>query len=63
MRIDFIKQKDVEFPPEIKRYYPALEVEDMWIKYPWDAEDIDEQERLEKEMFERMKKEGKELFV
>ena len=58
-----IKQKDVEFPPEIKRYYPALEVEDMWIKYPWDAEDIDEQERLEKEMFERMKKEGKELFV
>ena len=58
-----IKQKDVEFPPEIKRYYPALEVEDVWIKYPWDAEDIDEQERLEKEMFERMKKEGKELFV
>ncbi len=58
-----LKQKDVEFPPEIKRYYPALEVEDTWIKYPWDAEDIDEQERLEKEMFERMKKEGKELFV
>ena len=57
------KQKDVEFPPEIKRYYPALEVEDTWIKYPWDADDIDEQERLEKEMFERMKKEGKELFV
>ena len=58
-----LKQKDVEFPPEIKRYYPALEVEDTWIKYPWDADDIDEQERLEKEMFERMKKEGKELYV
>ena len=56
-----LKQKDVEFPPEIKRYYPAMEVGDIWIKYPWDAEDIDEQDRLEKEMIERMKKEGKEL--
>ena len=58
-----LKQKDVEFPPEIKRYYPAMEVEDIWIKYPWDADDIDEQERLEKEMLERMRKEGKELFI
>ena len=58
-----LKQKDVEFPAEIKRYYPALEVEDVWIKYPWDAEDIDEQDVREKAMFERMKKEGKELFV
>ncbi|HIV99086.1 MAG TPA: phosphoribosyltransferase [Candidatus Ornithospirochaeta avicola] len=58
-----LKQKDVEFPPEIKRYYPALEIEDMWIKYPWDADDIDEQERLEKEMFDRMSKEGRKLFV
>lgn len=56
-----LKPKDVEFPPEIKRYYPAMEVGDMWIKYPWDADDIDEHDRLEKEMFERMKKEGKEL--
>ncbi len=56
-----LKQKDVEFPPEIKRYYPAMEVGDIWIKYPWDADDIDEQDRLEKEMIERMKKEGKEL--
>ncbi len=37
-----IKKKDGEFPPEIKRYYPAVEIEDRWIKYPWDAEDIDD---------------------
>ena len=48
------KKKDVEFPPEIKRYYPALEIGDMWIKYPWDAEDIDEHTRLENEMLKEM---------
>ena len=56
------KKKDVEFPPEIKRYYPALEIEDLWIKYPWDAEDIDEHTEKEKEMIAAMKKQGKELF-
>ena len=57
-----LKKKDVEFPPEIKRYYPALEIEDMWIKYPWDADDIEEHTKLEKEMIEEMRKQGKELF-
>ena len=57
-----LKKKDVEFPPEIKRYYPALEIEDLWIKYPWDAEDIDEHTEKEKEMIAAMKKQGKELF-
>ena len=50
----------MEFPPEIKRYYPALEIEDLWIKYPWDAEDIDDQTEKEKEMFAELKKQGKE---
>ena len=52
-----LKKKDVEFPPEIRRYYPALEIGDMWIKYPWDAEDIDEHTKLEAEMLEQMDKE------
>lgn len=51
-----LKKKDVEFPSEIKRYYPALEVEDMWIKYPWDALDIDEHTEMEKKMLEESKK-------
>ena len=58
-----LKAKDVEFPPEIKRYYPAMEVEDIWIKYPWDAEDIEEHDRLEKAMFEKWKKEGREISL
>ena len=48
----------MEFPPEIKRYYPALEIGDQWIKYPWDAEDIDEHTRLEEEMLREKEKEG-----
>ena len=34
----------------------------MWIKYPWDADDIDEHTRLEAEMIKELKKQGKELF-
>lgn len=52
-----LKKKDVEFPPEIKRYYPALEISDKWIKYPWDAENIDEHTILEAEMLKDMNKE------
>ena len=51
-----LKKKDVEFPPEIRRYYPALEIEDKWIKYPWDAADIDEHTALEAEMLAQMEK-------
>lgn len=54
-----LKKKDVDFPPEIKRYYPALEISDLWIKYPWDAEDIEEHTKLEAEMLARMEKEEK----
>ena len=50
------KKKDVDFPPEIQKYYPALEVEDVWIKYPWDAEDIEEHTEAEKKMLEELKK-------
>ncbi len=44
------KEKDVDFPVEIKRYYPALEIDDMWIKYPWDADDIEDHSEKEKAM-------------
>ena len=47
-----IKKKDGEFPPEIKRYYPAVEIDDRWIKYPWDAEDIDEHDMYNSKMKE-----------
>ncbi|MCK5155249.1 MAG: phosphoribosyltransferase [Spirochaetales bacterium] len=48
------KQKTGEFPPEIKRYYPAVEVDDRWIKYPWDAEDIDEHDVCNIKMKEKI---------
>ncbi|MCH3916906.1 MAG: phosphoribosyltransferase [Spirochaetia bacterium] len=58
-----LKKKDLEFPPEIKRYFPAMEIGDIWIKYPWDAEDIDAHCKLEEQMIEEMKKQGKEPIV
>lgn len=51
------KEKDSDFPSEIKRYFPAMEIDDLWIKYPWDAEDIEEHTENEKTMFEKMSKE------
>ena len=42
------KEKKGSIPEEIKRYYAGEEIEDMWIAYPWDAEDIEEQDRLSK---------------
>lgn len=48
-----LKQKDVEFPPEIKRYYPALEIKDVWIRYPWDAKNIEEHTKQEALMLEK----------
>lgn len=36
------KKKDARFPEEINLYFPAIEIDDRWIKYPWDAEDIDD---------------------
>ncbi len=46
------KRKDADFPPEIKRYFPAIEIDDRWIKYPWDAEDIDAHDQSEIKMKE-----------
>jgi len=34
------KPKEAAFPPGVKAYQ-AVEIEDVWIKYPWDALDID----------------------
>jgi hypoxanthine phosphoribosyltransferase len=44
------KEKDAEFPPQITRYFAGLEIEDLWIKYPWDADDIDAHDRNEQLM-------------
>ncbi len=56
-----LKKKDAEFSPEIKRYFPGLEIEDLWIKYPWDAIDIEEHERCEQEMLAEYSRVGKEI--
>jgi len=47
-----LKKKDVEMPSEIKRYYVGEEIPDEWIKYPWDALDIDEHNLLERKQQE-----------
>ena len=36
------KAKGAQFPPEIKLYFAGEEIDDLWIKYPWDALEIDE---------------------
>jgi uncharacterized protein len=36
------KTKSGSFPAEVDRYYAGKEFDDVWITYPWDAEDIDE---------------------
>lgn len=40
------KTKGAEFPKEIQRYFAAFSVEDRWIKYPWDAESIEDHDAL-----------------
>jgi hypoxanthine phosphoribosyltransferase len=57
-----IKEKDVEFPAEIKRYFVGLNLDDVWIKYPWDADDIESHTEKERRMLDHLKKEGKELY-
>ena len=39
------KAKSDQFPPEIKRYWVGQHLPDIWVVYPWDAEDIDAHER------------------
>ena len=41
---------------EIKRYYPAMEIKDVWIRYPWDAQDIEEHTIKEAEMLAKRSK-------
>jgi uncharacterized protein len=43
------KEKRGALPVEIRHYFSGLELDDKWICYPWDAVDIDEQERLSKQ--------------
>jgi hypothetical protein len=35
-------------PKAIKRYYIGQNIDPLWIKYPWDAIDIDEHTKKEK---------------
>ncbi len=41
-----VKTKKGRLPAEVKRYWAGLDIEDKWVAYPWDAEDIDEQDRI-----------------
>jgi len=54
------KEKDAEFPPEITRYFSGVEIDDLWIKYPWDADDITAHDRNEQLMLSEYAKNGKE---
>lgn len=36
------KPKRDEIPPAVTRYWAGEHLEDIWVVYPWDAEDIDE---------------------
>ncbi len=36
-----LKAKKASIPSEVKRYFAGLEIEDRWVCYPWDAQDID----------------------
>ena len=40
------KEKRGRLPREVTRYYSGCDLPDQWIAYPWDADDIDEHERL-----------------
>lgn len=57
------KPKDAEFPTAIGRYFAGEEIEDLWIKYPWDAIDIDEHEVCEQTMLTKNHDEAKEPKV
>ena len=50
-----LKEKDVDFPVEITRYFAGMEIPDLWIKYPWDAEDIEAHTEAERAMLREKK--------
>ena len=37
-----LKEKRGEYPAEVTRVFFGEEIEDLWVVYPWDAEDIDQ---------------------
>lgn len=39
------KAKRDALPPEVRHYFAGMDLEDRWIKYPWDAESIETQNR------------------
>ncbi|HUW41649.1 MAG TPA: phosphoribosyltransferase [Rectinemataceae bacterium] len=39
---DKLKDKRGVIPSEVSRYFAGEKIEDRWVCYPWDAEDIDE---------------------
>eukprot|EP00032_Breviata_anathema_P000942 JZ551035.1.p1 GENE.JZ551035.1~~JZ551035.1.p1 ORF type:complete len:183 (+),score=51.61 JZ551035.1:13-561(+) len=41
-----LKKKDGDFPAAVKHVFVGKEIEDLWAEYPWDAEDIDEFNKL-----------------
>jgi uncharacterized protein len=42
------KHKRGTIPREVKHYWVGQELEDIWVKYPWDADDIDAQDEAAK---------------
>jgi hypoxanthine phosphoribosyltransferase len=40
------KEKRGHIPPEVSRYFAGEEIDDRWICYPWDAQDIVAHERI-----------------
>jgi hypothetical protein len=40
------KVKRGVIPEQVSHYFFGKELEDRWICYPWDAIDIDEQDRM-----------------
>jgi hypothetical protein len=40
------KEKRGTLPPEVRRYFTGEELDDKWICYPWDAQDITEHEKI-----------------
>ena len=40
------KEKRGTIPTEIDYYFAGMELDDMWICYPWDAEEIDFQDKM-----------------
>jgi len=49
------KKKTGIIPDAVSRYYVGRELEDRWICYPWDAFDIEEQERKAREAREALR--------